>query len=285
MRHINSLRLPFSLAVFVFAALLSACSMTPEKVFAKYVEATNPSAIQKPKSFSMKMTMSHDSSVAPINRVVETKPTVRMHTMNIYCELPDKIYLDSDAVLVQSQGAFENERKLADIKVVQAFDGQSGWEIISSPQSPAFGKTRSLLFYEVDKLKGLVDDGFAMNQLDKISTSKYIGEQEVQFNEPTNGILIKKNCHVVEAMLKGGKKQTLYFDVTDGLLIKAETIDSLSNEKRTSLISEYKQFGKVKFPSRIEMISSSSSESIILKLEELNLDAAAPAAAFVKPAI
>jgi len=281
----NSQRLLFTTILFIFAALLSACSMTPEKVFAKYAQATNPSTIEKPKSISMRMTVTHDSSVSPLDRPADTKPTVRMHAMNIYCEFPDKIYLDSDAVLVQSQGAFANERKFADIKVVQAFDGQTGWEITSSPQSTVPARTRNLPFFEVDKLKNMVDGAFAVNQLEKINTSKYIGEQEVQFNEPTNGNVVKKKAHVVEAMLKGGKKQVLYFDMNDGFLIKTETIDSLSNEKVTAVMTNYKQFGKVKLPSRIQMTSSSSAESTIFNLEEMSFDVPAPSEAFVKPTI
>jgi len=264
--------------------------MTPEKVFAKYNEATNPSSIQKPKSLSMKMSMTQDSGVSPLERPVETNPVVRMHAFTLYCELPDKIHLESDAVLV-APGAdrFLPERKIADIKLLQVFDGQSGWEVTSSPQDPSAGTKRELLFFEVDRLKGIVDSAFAMDDLDNISNAKYVGEQEVQLSDPTNGLSIKKTVHVVEALAKGGKKQTLYFDVKDGLLVKSELVDPLSNDKLTSVMTDYKQFGKVKLPSKIELTPTStknpSNTSIRLTLEELNFDTPAPPGAFTKPSI
>jgi hypothetical protein len=274
--------------LFVFACLaLTGCSTTPEDVFAKYIEATNPSKMARPKSLMLRAKVSQESGfsgvVTPDQLMKVSEPDVHLHTVTIYCEYPIKIFMDGVEALMGPNGTGLGSKKFADIFVKRVFDGQAGWEVTSSPQNPSAGGTRDLPFYEVDKLRNMVDGAFAINVLDNVKNNKYIGEQAVEYS--VNGTVVKKTAHVIEAFTTGGKKQTLFFDTADGLLIKSEETDPLSNNKLTSLLTNYRQFGSVRMPSVIKMIpSSGDSKTLILTIESLEFDVAGPEGAFEKPA-
>jgi hypothetical protein len=282
------------IGVFVLftLTLLSACGsgITPEKILAKYAEATGENKLAKPKSIFFKAKVSQmpttfDANFASAQNA--SKSAVRLTGMSVYCEFPNKVMMNSDAAVVAVHQM--GERKVADVKVLQAYDGQTGWEIVSSPSGSE--KPRQLMFYEVDKLKKIAESTFSSHLLSKVSRSKYIGEQTIKINIMLQGtgMLIDKKTHVIEAYSPEGKKQTLYFDVEEGLLWKIEEVDPLTNDKTSSTMSNYKQFGNIKMPSWIIMNKTSANnqanDSFVLTVEEFSFDAPEPAGAFVKPAL
>jgi hypothetical protein len=205
--------------------------------------------------------------------------------MSVYCEFPNKIHLVNDAVVVATDG-FNNEHKVADIQVTQAFNGQTGWQTETYPQNGSLNKTRDLYFYEVDKLKKIVESTSAGSVLTKINKPKYTGEQTIDYNviQPGFGSLVKKKTHVLEALTNDGKKELLYFDAENYLLLKTEETDLLSNDKITTMLVNYKDFGNIKMPSTIiiNKISPTDPDTLIFDIEEFRLNTPAPSGAFDK---
>ena len=126
-------------------------------------------------------------------------PAVRVTGMSVYCEFPNKIYLSNNAPVIGSRG-YNGEYKIADVQVIQAYDGQSGWEITNSREG---NKTRTLPFFEIEKLKKIADSTSSTNMLLKLTEPKYVGEQTIDYNviQPGFGSMIKKNTQVIEAIL------------------------------------------------------------------------------------
>ena len=122
-----------------------------------------------------------------------------------------------------------------------------------------------------------------------MTNPKYVGEQTIDYNvmQPGFGTLVKKNTQVIEGLTNDGKKQLLYFDVSDGLLLKTEETDLVTNDKSTTILINYKDFGNIKMASTIlfDKISTKNGarDNLVFEIEEFELNAATPLGAFIKP--
>lgn len=245
-------RRAFSVAALLTSALLSH-ALVPQvaqgqalppatDIIAKYVAAIGgKDAIMKVTSIKQVATM-------------EVPAVGLSATMEMFAAAPNKL---ASKTSIPGMGEMQN-----------GFDGTVGWDM-NPMQGP-----RVLTDKELTTMADNADFYASMlYSADRFSTMETVGDTTVAGEKAYKVKLVKKNSKT---------ESTSYFSVATGLLLGATSTQEtqMGTMTMTQLVSDYKAFDGLRFPTKIEQ--SMGPQSIKITIKELVVNGA-PASAFAVP--
>jgi hypothetical protein len=183
--------------------------------------------------------------------------------------------LDAPVIMEQKRpGSFRFELTLQGLTAVQAYDGQTGWQIM-----PFQGKKDPETMGE-DDLKDAQEqadmDGPLVDYKEKGNKVELVGHEQVEGSD----------AYKLKVTLKNGEVRYLYLDADTFLDIKEESKRTIRGTEREgeTVFGDYKEEGGVMMPHSIEAGAKGSTQKQKVTIEKVEINPVLDDARFKMPA-
>jgi outer membrane lipoprotein-sorting protein len=184
--------------------------------------------------------------------------------------------LEAPVIMEQKRpGSFRLELTLQGLTAVQAYDGQTGWQIM-----PFQGKKDPETMGE-DDLKDAQEqadiDGPLVDYKEKGNKVELVGHEQVEGSD----------AYKLKVTLKNGEVRYLYLDADTFLDIKEESKRTIRGTEREgeTIFGDYKEEGGVMMPHSIEAGAKGSDQKQKVTIEKVEINPVLDDARFKMPAV